>query len=123
MMRSLPFTTGNGGAEGIKARSLDFASSAGTFSPCDSFVPRSRAFVPSARFNESTLQGELTRCPLHLLRIRLCNDRRRSGPREDHNGIPDTNVFRNFQSNHFTGVRVGGGEHLTDAEFNRSAIR
>jgi len=46
-----------GGTEGIKARSLDFASSAGVFSPCNSLAPRSKAFVPSARFNESTLRA------------------------------------------------------------------
>jgi hypothetical protein len=122
-MRSLPVTAGYGGTEGIKTRSLEFASSAGVFSPCNSLVPRSRAFVPSARFNESTLSASWWSAPFTFFEIHLCNDRRSGGAREDHNGIPDTNVFRNFQSNHFTGVRVRGGEHLTDAEFNRSAIR
>src|SRR5947207_14781674 len=67
IIRSLPFTTVYGGAEGIKVRCLDFAPSAGPFSPCNSRVPRSRAFVPSARFNEFHPDGRSDQA--ELLRI------------------------------------------------------
>src|SRR5690242_17451074 len=120
MMRSLPFTTGYGGAEGIKARTLDFASSEATFSPCNSRAEEPLSHLPGS--TNQRLERVAAVLPSASLNSSLSRPQKR-GAGKDHNRIPYTGIFDNFQSKHFAGMRVRRGEHLIDAEFNRSAIR